>query len=142
MTTDRVPPRPIRNPMVKRENVRFSHPSEEEFARVLDFYGIEWRYETTTFPLQWNEKGIVMEAFSPDFYLVDADLYVELTTLRPSLMRFKKRKIRRIKELYPEVHIKLWTRNDFMRFLEHFGRAEHSGSLVGKEAVEEQNAAS
>ena len=133
-------PCPIENPPVPREEIAFSHPSEEEFANVLDFYGIEWRYEPVTFPLQWDERGNILEAFSPDFYLVQQDLYVELTTLRQKLMRFKHRKIRRMKELYPEINIRLWNRKDFERFLEHFGLGKRRSLLIGKEAMENQDA--
>ena len=135
MTTDKNRPRPIENPVVKREDIVFSHPSEEEFAHILDFYGIEWRYEPTTFPLEWDEEGNVLVAFSPDFYLVQQDLYVELTTLRPKLMRFKHRKIRKIKEIYPHINIRLWNRRDFVHLLRRFGIEERSRELVGKEAV-------
>lgn len=128
-------PRPIHNPDTPHDRIAFSHPSEEEFAHILDFYGIAWRYETTTFPLEWDDEGRVLEAFSPDFYLVDQDLYVELTTLRQKLMRIKHRKIRRIQELYPEVRIRLWNRADIVRLLEHYGLAERSAELVGQEAV-------
>jgi hypoxanthine phosphoribosyltransferase len=128
-------PRPVENPQVPRDAVTFSHPSELEFAHILDFYGIAWRYETITFPLRWDERGHVIEAFTPDFYLVDQNLYVELTTLRQKLMRIKHQKIRRIHELYPEVRVRLWNRNDMVRLLEHYGMAERSAELVGKEAV-------
>jgi len=124
---------------VARADICFSHPSEAEFARILDFFGIEWRYEPTTFPLCWDEDGNVTEAFSPDFLLVEQDLYVELTTLRPSLMRDKHRKIRRLRELYPEINARLWNRKDYIRFLERFGLDGHRQDLVGKEAVERQN---
>ncbi|MBM3188452.1 MAG: hypothetical protein FJZ90_06995 [Chloroflexi bacterium] len=136
------PPRPVANAEASREEINFSHPSEREFARVLDFYGIAWRYEPTTFPLRWDDQGNILEAFSPDFYLVDTDLYVELTTLRPQLMRIKRRKIRRLKELYPEINIRLWSRSDFMRFLERLGLEDRSEELVGKEALEDQHVGS
>lgn len=135
MTIDRARPRPIDNPPVSRDQIVFSHPSEEEFAHILDFYGIEWRYEPRTFPLEWDEAGNILEAFSPDFYLVQEDLYVELTTLHPKLMRIKHHKLRRMKELYPEVNIKLWSRKDFIRFMEHLGLERRVEGLVGKEAV-------
>lgn len=128
-------PRPIENPPVARTELVFSHPSEEEFARILDFYGIAWRYEPVTFPLKWDEQGNVLEAFTPDFYLLQEDLYVELTTLRQELMHIKRRKIRRLKELYPDVNIKLWGRRDFLRFLERFGEIERERELIGKEAA-------
>ena len=133
-------PRPIENPRQDLKEPEFSHPSEQEFARVLDFYGIEWRYEPTTFPLRWDDDGKVLEAFSPDFYFVDADLYIELTTLRPKLMRFKHRKLRRMRKLYPNVQVKLWNRKDFERFLEHLGLQDRRRSLIGKEALEEERA--
>ena len=140
MTTEAVRPVPIRNVLVARDEIQFSHPSEAEFARILDFYGIDWCYEPTTFPLEWGEDSNVLEAFSPDFYLVDADLYIELTTLRSRLMRLKHRKIRRIQELYPEVRVRLWNRKDFQRFLEHLGLRDQAPMLVGKEALENQHA--
>jgi len=135
-------PRPIANPNVVREEIVFSHPSEAELARILDFYGIRWRYEPTTFPLRWDAEGNILEAFSPDFYLIDQALYVELTTLRPKLMRVKRQKLRAIRELYPDVHIRLWDRKDFVRLLQHFGLEEHNHDLVGQEALEEQDAES
>jgi hypothetical protein len=135
MSTAALAPRPIANPSRKREELVFPHPSEAEFARVLDFFGIEWRYEPMTFPLKWDEQGHILEAFSPDFYLVQQDLYVELTTLRAKLMRLKHQKIKLIKELYPDVNVKLWSRRDFDRFLERFGLEERRQELVGKEAV-------
>jgi len=124
---------------VAREDIVWSHPSEKEFAHVLDYFGIEWRYEPTTFPLRWDKEGNLLEGFSPDFYLVEQELYVELTTLRPRLMRDKHRKVRRLRELYPEVSVRLWDRQDFVRFLERFGLESHRQDLVGKEALEKDN---
>lgn len=139
MTEDKVRPRPLQNPTVAREDIVWSHPSEKEFAHVLDYFGIEWRYEPTTFPLRWDKEGNLLEGFSPDFYLVEQELYVELTTLRPRLMRDKHRKVRRLRELYPEVSVRLWDRQDFVRFLERFGLESHRQDLVGKEALEKEN---
>ncbi|NLG26929.1 MAG: hypothetical protein GX557_03410 [Chloroflexi bacterium] len=133
-------PQPTANPPIPRKDIVFSHPSEEEFARVLDFYGIEWRYEPTTFPLEWDEQGAVTVAFSPDFYLVHQELYIELTTLRSRLMRIKHQKIRRMQALYPDVRVRLWSRSDFERFLERLGIAERGPELIGKEAVNNHGA--
>jgi len=139
MAVDPERPLPFTNPPVARQDIVFSHPSEAELARVLDYYGIAWRYEPVTFPLQWDSQGALLEAFSPDFYLVDQDLYVELTTLRSKLMRIKRRKIKRIQELYPEVSIKLWNRKDFIHFLERFGLQDRQSILVGQEALDNAN---
>lgn len=98
----------------------FAHPSEAQFARLLDFYGVAWRYEPRSFPLR-EQDGRVVEAFTPDFYLPAFDLYVELTTLRQSLVTYKNRKLRLLRERYPEVSIKLLYRRDYLRLLERFG---------------------
>lgn len=92
---------------------QFAHPSELMFARLLDFYGIKWLYEPRTFPLSYDEKGNISEAFAPDFYLPDSDLYVELTTMKQSLVTKKNRKVRRLLELYPDVKIRLLYQKDF-----------------------------
>ncbi len=99
----------------------FVHPAEEMFARILDFYGLEWRYEPRTFELEWDENGRVTLAFTPDFYLPEQDLYIELTTLRPHLATIKNRKLRRMAELYPDVHIKLLKRRELREMMVKFG---------------------
>lgn len=101
-------------------SVTFAHPSEEEFAHLLDFYNIEWVYEPRAFPLRW-EGDKVTEMFAPDFYLPGLDLYVELTTLKQSLVTEKNRKLRRLKELYPEIKITLLYKKDFDRLLAKYG---------------------
>ena len=102
----------------------FSHPVEAEFARILDFYGIPWEYEPRTFVLERDGEGRVREAFSPDFYLPDQDLYVELTTMLPNQIRHKNRKLKRLRELHPEINIKLFKRGDIRNLLLKFGVAD------------------
>ncbi|HYM91578.1 MAG TPA: hypothetical protein VEW91_08105, partial [bacterium] len=75
------------------DTVRFAHRSEAEFAKILDFYGIRWLYEPRTFPLEWDDRGYVIESFNPDFYLPEYDLFIELTTLKQSLVTRKNRKV-------------------------------------------------
>lgn len=99
----------------------FAHPSEEEFARMLDFYRIEWLYEPKTFPLEWDSEGNISEAFSPDFYLPEQDIYVELTTQKQKLVWKKNKKIRRLKELYPQVNIKIIYGRDYRGLLDKYG---------------------
>ena len=92
---------------------QFAHPSELVFARLLDFYGIRWEYEPRTFPLKYDDKGNIIEAFSPDFYLPGSDLYVELTTMKQSLVTKKNRKVKRLLEQHPEIKIRLLYQKDF-----------------------------
>jgi len=98
----------------------FAHPSEREFARILDFYRIAWRYEPYSFVLREHD-GQVAEMFTPDFYLPDLDLYVELTTLRQRLVTRKNRKLRRLQERYPEVNIRLLYKRDYYELLAKYG---------------------
>jgi len=117
-------PVPLTSPL---KPATFAHPSEEEFARLLDFYQIEWLYEPRSFPLHW-EEGRITEMFTPDFYLPGLDLYIEMTTLKPGLTKEKKHKMRRLRELYPEVNVKLLARHDYDRLLAKYGHGPLSGS--------------
>jgi hypoxanthine phosphoribosyltransferase len=110
---------------------KFAHPAEEAFATILDFYTIAWEYEPRTFPLEWDSSGKVTEAFSPDFYLPEQDLYVELTTLRPSLATYKNRRLRRMKELYPEVNIKLYKRRELRDMMIRYGLVKEAERIWG-----------
>jgi hypothetical protein len=109
----------------------FAHASEAELARILDFYEVRWEYEPDTFPIGWSMHGDVIESFSPDFYLPDLDLYVELTTLKQKLVRKKNRKLRRLRELYPDIRIKLFYARDFRALLLKFGRLALLDDLSG-----------
>jgi hypothetical protein len=100
----------------------FAHASEAEFARILDFYEVRWEYEPHVFPILWNLDGLVVESFSPDFWLPDLELYVELTTLKQSLVRKKNRKLRRLRELYPGIRIKLFYGRDFRALMLKYGK--------------------
>lgn len=120
---------------------KFAHSAEEEFARILDFYGIEWKYEPRTFPLKWDERGKVVEAFTPDFYLPRQDLYIELTTLRPQLSTRKNRKMRRLKELYPDVNIKLFKRGTMRDLMVKYGLDEQAERIRGTAAQDREHEA-
>ncbi|HKF76292.1 MAG TPA: hypoxanthine phosphoribosyltransferase [Candidatus Dormibacteraeota bacterium] len=100
--------------------VPFVHPAELEFARFLDHYRIRWTYEPVAFPISW-EDGRVTEMFTPDFHLPEHDLYVEITTMKQSLVTPKNRKVRRLRELYPDVKITLLYRKDYEQLLAQAG---------------------
>ena len=103
---------------------RFAHDSEAELARILDYYGVAWRYEPHVFPISWNADGEVVESFAPDFYLPEIELYVELTTLKQSLVRKKNRKLRFLRQLYPEIRVKLFYARDFRALMVKYGRLD------------------
>lgn len=94
--------------------------SEAEFARLLDMYHIDWIYEPKTFPVEWDAGGHVISAFSPDFYLPKFDTYIELTTMNQKYVTAKNKKVKRLKELYPGINIKLVYKKDFSSLVERF----------------------
>ena len=103
------------------EPPRFASPAELECAKVLDYYGIPWLYEPRTFVLEEDEDGRVREAFAPDFYLPEQDLYLEITVMKQSLVTRKNRKLRKMKERYPDVNVKLFYKRDIERLGQRYG---------------------
>lgn len=115
----------------ERGQGRFANASEEEFACYLQFYGIPYEYEPRSFPLKVDAQGRVSEAFTPDFYLPQQDLYIELTTMKQSLVTRKNRKVRKLRQLYPEINIRIFYQRDFYRLMAKYGL------LVGDEGKPE-----
>jgi hypoxanthine phosphoribosyltransferase len=116
--------------------VAFAHPSEQEFARFLDYYRIRWVYEPTAFPIAW-EADQVAEMFTPDFYLPEHDLYVELTTMKQSLVTPKNRKLRLLRELYPDVKVKLLYKRDYEQLLAQAGYAHTDLQNLRKQQIQQ-----
>src|SRR5438874_400734 len=99
---------------------QFANEAELECAKILDYYGVPWEYEPRTFVLMRDETERVLEAFTPDFYLPDQDLFVEVTVMKQSLVTRKNRKLRKLRELYPEIRIKLFYKRDIERLAERY----------------------
>jgi hypothetical protein len=95
---------------------------------LLDFYQIEWEYEPRTFDVEWDEAGNVLKRFSPDFYLPQFDLYIEVTTMNQKLVTKKNRKVRRLRELYPGTKIKIFYQRDYVALLQKYGLEPGDGS--------------
>lgn len=103
--------------MVEPNEPRFASTVERECARLFDHLGVAWQYEPDTFVLQRDELGRVREAFTPDFYLPDLGVYLEITTMRQALVTRKQRKVRRLQELRPDLRVKLFARRDLERLV-------------------------
>ncbi|HSR28814.1 MAG TPA: hypothetical protein VLR51_10180 [Actinomycetes bacterium] len=103
------------------DQITFAHNSERQFARLLDFYRVEWEYEPTAFPIEWDAAGQPTQHFRPDFYLPGFRLYIEITTLNQRLVTKKNRKVRRLRELYPDVRIKVLYQRDYLSLLAKYG---------------------
>jgi cytidylate kinase len=118
---------PDRTPV---ERKAFGHPSEQVFANLLDFYRIAWDYEPRSFPLQWDKDGKVSEAFTPDFYLPEFDLYVELTTMKQANVTRKNRKIRLLRAIYPHVNIQIFYQKDVQDLVLKYRAPERVDSIT------------
>ena len=99
---------------------RFVNRSELECAKILDYYGIPWDYEPHSFVLERDDEGRVVSAFTPDFYLPEQDLFIEVTVMKQSLVTRKNRKLRELRRLYPEARVKLFYRRDIERLAQRY----------------------
>jgi hypothetical protein len=102
------------------EKPRFANDAELECAKLLDYYRVPWEYEPRTFVLEEAPDGTVVEAFRPDFYLPDQDLYIEVTVMKQSLVTRKNRKLRKLRARYPDIKIKLFYKRDIARLAERY----------------------
>ncbi len=99
---------------------RFANDAERECAKILDFYRVRWSYEPHTFVLERAEDGRVVQAFTPDFYLPEQDLFLEITVMKQRLVTRKNRKLRKLRERYPGVQIKLFYKRDIERLAQRY----------------------
>jgi hypothetical protein len=102
------------------EPPRFANRSELECARILDYYRVRWDYEPQSFVLERDEEGRVVSAFTPDFYLPEQDLFLEITVMKQRLVTRKNRKLRKLRERYPGVQVKLFYKRDIERLAQRY----------------------
>jgi hypothetical protein len=102
----------------------FAHNAERQLAKLLDFYGVRWEYEPQTFVLEWDAEGNPTMGFTPDFYLPAYDLFIEITTLSQKLVTKKNAKVRRLRELHPEIQVRILYQRDYVGLLEKYGLEE------------------
>lgn len=95
-----------------RTQPTFVTESERECAELLDYYDIAWEYEPITFVLETDADGRITEAFRPDFYLPELNLFLEVTTMRQELTTRKNRKVRKLRQRYPDVNVRLFYKRD------------------------------
>ena len=117
---------PLEGPQLPHERIRFAHNSERQFAKLLDFYGITWEYEPVEFTLATDRAGKAVQAFRPDFYLPAYELYIEITTMNQKLVTKKNAKVRRLRELHPEIKVKVFYQRDYLNLLVKYGLEEPS----------------
>jgi hypothetical protein len=115
------------DPVLQSQNDRFAHASERQFARLLEFYEIAWAYEPRSFDIEWDAEGGVTQRFTPDFFLPEFDLYIEITTLNQKLVTKKNRKVRLLRERYPEIRCKIFYQRDYLSLVTKYELEDESG---------------
>lgn len=95
----------------------------------MDFYGIDWEYEPRAFALEWDDTGEPTKYFRPDFYLPEDDVFIEITTMSQKLVTKKNRKVRQLRELYPEIRCKVFYQRDYLNLLVKYGLEEPDADL-------------
>ena len=93
---------------------------------MLDFYDITWEYEPRQFALTWSDAGHPTTFFRPDFFLPDEDLFIEITTMNQKLVTKKNRKVRRLREVHPDIRCKVFYQRDYLHLLVKYGLADES----------------
>ena len=101
-------------------SIKFAHISEFEFSELLSLYNIDWVYEPTSFPLKWGSDGLIKMMFTPDFYLPDQDIYIEITTMNQKLVTRKNKKLKLAKTLYPEIRFKIIYEFQYVELLQKY----------------------
>ena len=119
--------REVPETLLHSDTARFAHASERQFARLLDFYEIAWEYEPTSFDIEWDHDGSVTQRFTPDFFLPEFDLYIEITTLNQRLVTKKNRKVRRLRERYPEIRCRIFYQRDYLSLVTKYDLEDASG---------------
>lgn len=85
--------------------------------------------------LERDRHGNPAQAFTPDFYLPAHDLYVEITTLKQSLVTKKNRKVRRLREVYPGTKIRIFYQRDYLALLVKYGLEPPTQTVEGIEPI-------
>ena len=102
------------------EPPRFANRIELECAKILDYHGVAWDYEPQSFVLERDDDGRIVSAFTPDFYLPEQNLFIEVTVMKQSLVTRKNRKLRKLRERYPGIKIKLFYKRDIERLAQRY----------------------
>ncbi len=91
---------------------------------LLDFYGLPWDYEPRSFGIEFDADGTPTSFFTPDFYLPDEDIFIEITTMNQKLVTKKNRKVRRLLEFHPDVRCKILYQRDYLHLVVKYGLEE------------------
>ena len=100
---------------------QFQNEAELECAKILDYYAVPWAVRAADVrPRSRRRTAGTTEAFTPDFYLPEQDLYLEVTVMKQSLVTRKNRKLQKVRERYPDVNVKLFYKRDLERLAQRY----------------------
>ena len=71
--------------------------------------------------MEFDESGVPIGFFTPDFYLPEEDLFIEITTMNQKLVTKKNRKVRLLASNHPNVKCKIFYQRDFLHLLIKYG---------------------
>jgi len=77
---------------------------EANVARLFNYFGIKWIFQPKTFDL-------VSQNYTPDFYLPDYNIYIEVKNF---LWKYSKIRDRKFRKLYPDIKLILLLKKDYL----------------------------
>jgi hypothetical protein len=83
---------------------------EANFARILDLMAIKWVHQPARFQLK-------VQKYTPDFYLPDFGIYVEIKNY---LSEYSSNRDSQFRELYPHLNLSLILKPEYLKLQEKF----------------------
>ena len=77
---------------------------EANIARLFNYLGIRWQHQPKIF-------NLVSQNYTPDFYLPDDDIYIEVKNF---LWKYSKIRDRKFRKLYPDIKLTLLLKKDYL----------------------------
>ncbi len=97
---------------------------EANYARVLNYLGVKWEYESRTFDL-------ATQNYTPDFYLPATDEYIEVKNF---MWKYSKIRDEKFRKLYPDIKLKLLMKEDYLKLQTKYAKLienwEYKNSVV------------
>lgn len=102
-------------PDIKHPKIEMRSSWEVKFALWLDEGNIRWEYESKKFHVGRGKGKWSGETYTPDFYLPDQDVHVEL---KGYLSKQNKNKMEAFHNLYPDIKLWMFQRQHLGKVLE------------------------
>lgn len=87
------------------DKIYFHSRWEANYARLQNYLGVKWEYEPKIFDLGTQN-------YTPDFYLPEKDLYIEIKNF---LWKYSVVRDRKFRKLYPKIRLKMILKEDYLK---------------------------